>query len=318
MRMLGRERAGLGIVAAAEEVPVVIALLGPDDDDAAIAGRGDGGAPDVAAGLGDVERFARLAVLEVEKSDLIASAGGQELGEVLGLLVHGGHQLRPSRLVPDRGDPGAGTLRVGGGRGEVLLLRPFKQRSVWKNALDADAIIQERHGRAIGQPIDGNREFSLLGLDRESGAGDVLERHDHAIGRDGRAGCARSCRRLGRGLLPCLGRGLLLGLGRGLASWPLACFLALAAAFFAAAVLRINRLLVFHESRPVTMSPSRNRRPSMSRISPLSSRDPAAPILRGRVADAQDQTHGDDVGIEGLGRRLRAPGPAPGIRKPQR
>ena len=68
----------------------------------------------------------RLAVLEMEKSDLIAPSGGEKFGEILGLLVHGGHHLRPSRLVPDRCDPGAGTLHVGGGRGEVLLLRPFK------------------------------------------------------------------------------------------------------------------------------------------------------------------------------------------------
>ena len=51
-----------------------------------------------------------------------------------------------------------------------------------------------------------------------------------------------------------------------------AAFLAAFAAFLAVfAALRISRLLVFHESRAVIESPSRNRRPSMSTISPLSS-----------------------------------------------
>ena len=92
--------------------------------------------------------------------------------------------------------------------------RPFKKRGMREHAVGADAIIQERDRRAIGQPVEGNCEFPLLGLDRERGPVDVFERQDDSVGSD-----------LGPvvpGPAPML---------------VVACFLAMAAAFFAAAFL---------------------------------------------------------------------------------
>ena len=73
-------------------------VLGPDDDDRAVAVDGDRGPPDVEPRAGDVDRLAGLAVGEVEQADLVAASLGDEVGEALGRSVNASSTSGPRGL----------------------------------------------------------------------------------------------------------------------------------------------------------------------------------------------------------------------------
>ncbi len=98
----------------------------------------------------------------MDQPDLIAAAGGQEFGEVLGRFGHGGQQLRPARLVPDCGDPRAWALPDQWRPRESLAgSRPSNSGACGKTRWARNRSFKNETGRAVGELIEGDRESSL-------------------------------------------------------------------------------------------------------------------------------------------------------------
>jgi ATP-binding cassette subfamily B protein len=169
------------------------------------------------------------------------------------------------------------TIRaVGRGRGKVLLPGTLDQRCVGIHALGADPAIQEGGRSAVRQPVELDPESALRALNIERGAGGILERDDHAVGKDLPAEGARPGTDLG-------GR-----LGHGLLGGHLAHAVAPGLPRVATGHLVARAEADSFDRQDLT----------------LVDRDPAAPVLGRLIAHTQEQPHGNHLGIQHRRRRL--------------